>query len=182
MRTFPYQRQSGAVLAIALVMLLLLMLIGISGTQMTSLEEREAGNEQDQNVAFQAAEATISAAEATITAALGSTSWQLGFSDEGTNGYYMPNSPALSNLSVTASADFWANNPSITYAGDTLNGVNVNNSPPKYLIQFILKDSSTPARCIYRIIAQASGSTGNSLVTVESIYAAVANTRAGGCL
>jgi type IV pilus assembly protein PilX len=59
----PRNRQTGVVLVISLIMLLLLTLIGLTGTQVTSLEEKMAGNTQDQNVAFQAAESTLKEAE-----------------------------------------------------------------------------------------------------------------------
>lgn len=56
-------KQSGVVLVIGLIMLLLLTLIGLTGTHATSLEEKMAGNAQDQAIAFQAAEATLLEAE-----------------------------------------------------------------------------------------------------------------------
>ncbi|MFK5947321.1 MAG: PilX N-terminal domain-containing pilus assembly protein, partial [Methylococcales bacterium] len=55
-RVTPLNKQTGVVLVVSLIMLLLLTLIGITGTQVTSLEEKMAGNARDQNIAFQAAE------------------------------------------------------------------------------------------------------------------------------
>lgn len=60
------QRQRGAVLIIALVMLLILTLIGIAGLRDTQLQERMAGGAQDRELALQAAEAALRAAEADI--------------------------------------------------------------------------------------------------------------------
>lgn len=56
-------KQSGVVLVVGMIMLLLLTLIGLTGTHATSLEEKMAGNAQDQVIAFQAAEATLLEAE-----------------------------------------------------------------------------------------------------------------------
>jgi len=59
-------KQSGVILMISLIMLLLLTLIMISAVQVTSLEERMAGNLRDHNKAFQAAESALREAEAFI--------------------------------------------------------------------------------------------------------------------
>ena len=59
-----YQRQKGAALVTALIMLLVLTLIGITGIQTITLEEKMAGNLQDQNLALQAAEAGLRGGEA----------------------------------------------------------------------------------------------------------------------
>ena len=53
-------------LIIGLVMLLLLTVIMISAVRVTSLEERLAGNLQNHNIAFQAAESALREAEAFI--------------------------------------------------------------------------------------------------------------------
>lgn len=51
------QRQSGAVLYVALIMLILLALIGIVAMQVAGLQERMSANYQASNMAFQNAEA-----------------------------------------------------------------------------------------------------------------------------
>lgn len=50
------KRQQGAVLVISLLILIVLTLIGLTGMQTTTMEERMAGNMRDRYVAFQAAE------------------------------------------------------------------------------------------------------------------------------
>jgi len=55
--------QTGVVLIVSLIMLLLLTIIGLTGTQVSSLEEKMASNSRDQNIAFQAAEAALRGAE-----------------------------------------------------------------------------------------------------------------------
>ncbi|MFT7413974.1 MAG: type IV pilus assembly protein PilX [Methylophagaceae bacterium] len=52
-------KQSGVVLVISLIMLLLLTMIGITGMQVTGLEEKMAGNMKNSNTAFQAAETAL---------------------------------------------------------------------------------------------------------------------------
>lgn len=55
----PLQHQQGAVLVIALVLLFVLTLLGVSGTNLTLLQERMAGSAQTTYQAFQAAEAGL---------------------------------------------------------------------------------------------------------------------------
>ncbi len=65
-RHTQHHHQAGVVLVIGLIILLVLTLIGVSGMQNTSLEEKMAGNLRDRNLAFQAAEAAMRDAEADI--------------------------------------------------------------------------------------------------------------------
>ena len=52
----PLQRNRGAVLFVALIMLLLLTLLGVTTMQVTLLQERMSGNFRAQQVAFERAE------------------------------------------------------------------------------------------------------------------------------
>jgi Tfp pilus assembly protein PilX len=63
------QRQTGVVLVISLILLLALTLIGVTGSNVTGLEEKMAGNNKDVNLAFQAAESALRFAEANLSAA-----------------------------------------------------------------------------------------------------------------
>jgi type IV pilus assembly protein PilX len=60
------QRQDGATLIIALVMLLLISLLAIGGMQGSILQERMASNAHDGAISFQAAEAALRQAEADL--------------------------------------------------------------------------------------------------------------------
>ncbi|MGJ8690156.1 MAG: pilus assembly PilX family protein [Gammaproteobacteria bacterium] len=53
------QRQKGAVLIFCLVFLLVLTMMGVASMESAVLEERMAGNMQDQSAAFQASEASL---------------------------------------------------------------------------------------------------------------------------
>ncbi|MCB1648721.1 MAG: pilus assembly protein PilX [Pseudomonadales bacterium] len=63
MRTMANGRQKGAVLIFCLVFLLVLTMMGVSSMESAVLEERMAGNMQDFNAAFQAAETSLQSAE-----------------------------------------------------------------------------------------------------------------------
>ncbi len=55
-----FQRNRGAVLFVALIMLLLLTLLGVTAMQVTMLQERMSGNFRAQTVAFERAEGKMS--------------------------------------------------------------------------------------------------------------------------
>lgn len=52
-------KQRGSILLISIVFVVLMSMIAVSGMQISSLEERMAGNHQDKDRAFQAAEAAL---------------------------------------------------------------------------------------------------------------------------
>ena len=58
--------QAGAVLIVSLVLLLVLTILGVSGVQNTTMEERMAGNYRDRFSAFQAAEAALRVGERAV--------------------------------------------------------------------------------------------------------------------
>ncbi|SEL74034.1 type IV pilus assembly protein PilX [Pseudoxanthomonas sp. GM95] len=70
----PRPHQSGAVLYVALIMLLLLALLGISGMQVASMQEKMASNYRQSDVAFQNAEGYVREREKAIKAAASSVS------------------------------------------------------------------------------------------------------------
>lgn len=60
-RRLPRQREQGAVLFIALVMLLMITMISVATIRAATMDERMAGNARDRDKAFQAAEAAVRA-------------------------------------------------------------------------------------------------------------------------
>lgn len=83
--TFSKQRQSGAVLAVSLLILLVMTLVGVSSMQSTVLEERMASNTREREQAFEAAEAALRGAEAFINSSVAITS---SFDTDGSDGLY----------------------------------------------------------------------------------------------
>lgn len=61
-------RHSGAALVISLLLLLVMTLLGLGASQSTRLQERMAGNQRDQELALQAAEAALRYAESKVSA------------------------------------------------------------------------------------------------------------------
>lgn len=66
--TLRFSRQHGAVLIVSLLILLVMTVLGIAAMGTTTLQERMANNNRQQQVAFQAAEAALRAAESFLSA------------------------------------------------------------------------------------------------------------------
>lgn len=65
-RQFNYQKQSGAVLIVGLVMVLLISIVALSGIRSTNLQEVMAGNLRNKTITFQAAESALVTGEAVV--------------------------------------------------------------------------------------------------------------------
>lgn len=63
---YDAKRQSGAVLAVALILLLVMTLLAVAALRGTLLEERMASGQLDRSYAFQSAEAALRAAESIV--------------------------------------------------------------------------------------------------------------------
>ncbi len=174
-RTFsaPPSRQGGVVLAVALIMLVIITLLGVSAMQVTSLEERMAGNARDRNLAFQAGEAALRDGERLLQ--------QLvlpGF--DGSNGLYPAPTPGdppvwLKNNGDLQDAAFWDANGR-AYGG-TVSGVA---AQPSYIIEEIARYPAVgesieaglpvPDLAYYRVTARAFGGTNTAVVILQSTY------------
>lgn len=164
-----FKHQTGAVLVISLIMLLLLTLIGVSGSQNTSIEEKMAANVLDRNIAFQAAETTLKAAEN----ALLDTPPVVTFT--GTSGTYAKNSVIPMTTAVVMD-DFWSTNPVITYQESRLENGALNNYPQAYIVQDMGVSGCLNLPCsgphIYRVTVRATGRSANTVVILQSFFKA----------
>jgi len=160
--------QSGVVLVISLIMLLLLTLIGITSVQVTSLEEKMAGNIRSQNLAFQAAESALRAGEDVLMLAT-----LPAFNDS--NGMYAENS-AQSILDNITDTSAWAAGSTVVYSTGTL--INTAEAP-EYLIQKMplvggggasLDATSFTTSEYFRVTAIGKGSNTTAVAVVQSIY------------
>jgi type IV pilus assembly protein PilX len=164
-RMAPLNRQTGVVLVISLIMLLLLALIGVTGMQVTSLEEKMAGNAQDQNVAFQAAESTLKEAEIFILASslsiydgskglLDQTDSELDYFDHGT----------WTAANSSTSADF----------GEKFtNNLGKSIADPRYIIKkvsLIPASGGTGPKTVFKITARAEGLNPGTQVILQEIF------------
>lgn len=164
------QKQKGAVLIIALVMLLILTVLGVAVMESSVIEERMAGNAIDRNRAFQAAEATLRIAEDRIA---GLTAQPIP-SDTVGSFVHTLGAPSSSNTSWWTDANWdWADGQeaNLSAAGWT----DLSNNP-RYVIEqydFVCDGAITPVlsecKIAYRITAHAWGAR-NATVTLQSLY------------
>lgn len=159
--TLNCQHQSGAVLAISLIILLLLTLIGITAARVSGLEEKMAGNLRDRNLAFQAAETALRTGETkTSSLPLCPIVAQVG-------GFY-PDS--ASPIIDDETGNVWSTDGNAyVYDGVSLSWV-TKTASPEYIIQCIwcLTSPCSPSR--YRITARGTGGTTDAVVILQSIY------------
>ena len=153
-------RQSGVVLVISLVMLLLLTLIGITGMNSTTLEEKMAGNMRDRNIAFQAAESTLLEAEKFVL----------------TNPTTYKTKPGLLNIN-DAEPDYFASN-----TWTKKNSLSTQNNfgkkfglteDPRYIIKKIAlspANGTSGPKMIFRITARAVGKSLGTQVILQEVY------------
>ena len=162
-------RQRGVVLVVALLMLLVLTLIGLAATRSTALEERMTANQNDHEVAFEAAEAALRYGESQLSAATAPS-----FSSN-TKGAYLQTSMAST---VTWQQINWGTTATATYGG----GIQPTPStPPAYYIVETNVVTSTPGasknntqqqqtQTVYYIYAKGWGLSPNTSVILQSAY------------
>lgn len=177
-------RQQGVVLVFSMIMLLVLTLIGLSGTQATSLEEKMASNSRDQNLAFQAAESTLRVAERFI---LDETNNPILTSYRGVNGLGNPDpSPTPGLLNDTPGA--WNVEPGSYFANNvwdptsnpvlyrsTAAGFGANYgipADPRYIIKKISTGPGTGAGPVtnFRITVRAVGNNPGTQIILQEVF------------
>jgi len=125
-----HYKQKGVVLVLGMLMLIILTLIGLTGMQMTTFEEKMAGNLKDKNSAFQAAEAALMAAETNIENNVITTGI---FDTDGTDGFYDDSKEEIWKLVDWEGTDSGNDNEVITYSAfDSTYKVT---SSPKYVLE-----------------------------------------------
>jgi type IV pilus assembly protein PilX len=169
-------REQGVALFIALVVLLIITILGISGLQTTTLEERMAAGARDRDLAFQAAEAALTQGEAFVET--------LGPADmnqftANTNGLYVP--PTDPDDPPRWEEVDWENDTGIPTVGVSIDGLA---SQPKYIIEHMttlqaeddalnISNLGTPIGApteIFRVTAYAQGGTARAVVMLQATY------------
>lgn len=161
------EKQRGATLIVSLIFLVVLSIIGLAGMDVTSLEEKMAGNMRDRNVSFQAAEAALREGERFLQ----STVFLPAF--DGTNGLYdLPTDGSKRWNTV----DWSSVNDVRFYTGL---GFDELNTQAAYIIESLVADSAAetydPTEIVdnkrfYRITARSEGLSGASEVILQTVY------------
>ncbi len=175
-------RQQGIALIMALVFLMLLTIIGVTAMTTTSLQEKMAGNVQNKNSAFQAAESALRVGENLIDTWTPLTTPNF---NANTAGYYLP--AAATSAPVWNTVD-WSSCPGtpqvICLPNDTIAKVQ---TQPAYIIEQLAQISgsggtdslvagfkpppeTSGTATLYRVTGRGTGSTDNALALVQSVY------------
>ncbi len=158
-------QQRGAVLLISLIMLLLLSLLGTTGMQVTTLEEKMASNARDKNLAFQYAETTLRSVERSL-----STSALPIFNN--TNGYYLYSQ----GLERWENVDWTSDSSTKPY---TLHTGAVVATSPRFIVEELpavagegdsLEGGNAQTSKYFRVTTHAVGATDTSVVVLQSVY------------
>ena len=176
MHAFP-GRQHGVVLFIALVLLLVLTTLGVVLARMQMVEERMAGNEDNHQLAFQAAEAALRAAEDDLGTGVYTNAQFV----SNTGGLYQlwtePTMLAPPYDSVINSINWNDAAVTLPYRGPALTGVPLNAQQPTVVIEMLppviipscSSGANSPAST-FRITAHAAGGDGSAQATLQSVY------------
>lgn len=168
-----YLKQGGGALIVSLLILLVMTFIGITGMQVTSLEEKMAGNMRDRNLAFQAAESALRTGELALTQAT------VPFFNCSNGLYRANNIDCDDGTSETASvwnAVNWSSDQVVTLSNLTLADTAAD---PAYIIEELpvvpeagaSLEAGVPSEAnYYRVTARGIGGTENAVVMVQSTY------------
>ncbi len=164
-------KQSGATLAITLILLFLVTLLGVSTIQTTQLQEKMTANFQDKKLSFMATESALASGEA----------WVLGLSSKPSPVTQCQSFPCVmekvDNSNFGNETDAWWLANSAEYA-TTLTSVA---TKPRYLIEFLQfvpdtpvigqSSGSVPGVYYYQITAKGTGSTDDAKTILQSTIA-----------
>lgn len=169
-RPLAARTQRGAVLFISLIMLLVMTLIGVTGLQTTTMEEKMAGNVRDINLSFQAAEAALREGEAFLQGAT------LPDFDGTTTGLYQP--ATLNSTPLWEQSGIWTASNARTYSG-TLYSIPAGNEP-LYIIEeltplpdpngSLASDEPLSEDGVYRVTARGLGGSDKSITILQATY------------
>lgn len=177
-------RQRGAVLVVSLLLLLVMTLLGLGASQSTRLQERMAGNQRDQEIALQGAEASLRAAELLLapTRLVVVTCRNPASTCDAYEMRTLINTSTNVALDLTNQADSWWNSYGRDYQfASSLENV-VAGVPPEFVIERIAEVRETlsvgdanldTVRDFYRATARSRGMTDTSQVVVQSTYARI---------
>lgn len=172
----PPRKQQGIVLVLCLVFMIALTIIATGSMESTIVEERMAGNLQDYNLAFQAAEAALGEAESWLENRV----LQPPTSSDGSTVVWVKDAPDPDTSDDTPwwevrDATWWDNN------AQQISGMNGVAVQPQYVIEEMFTGfrgqsraigtgQTTTSRVVHRITARGVGGNTNTVVLLQSTY------------
>jgi type IV pilus assembly protein PilX len=182
---YSLHQQSGIVLIVSFIILLLLTIIGISGMKVTGLEEKMAGNDRDQNVAFQSAEAALRAGEARIDTIYSDGNGSISSFCGNTVGLYHEVNLCTANVAATKAnapnafdSETWTDKKSVAVASVSTTASSSGNklvtAAPRYFITYVaiippVSAGASPAY-LFTVTARGLGGQDGSQVVLRSHF------------
>ena len=169
------EAQQGAILVMCLIFLTILTLMAVSSMDTSVTEERMAGNMQDYNQAFEAAEVAMETAEGWLGAQLDMpTANGAGTAEVWTEDGPDPDTDAMPWW-AERDATWWNSN------ADPVSGLQQVAQQPQYVIEeyFVSTEGQSlaqgtgeqvPTRILHRITSRGVGSSGDAEVLLQSTY------------
>jgi len=161
-------QQRGVVLFVSLVMLMVMTLIGVTGMQNSSMEEKMVANMRDIDLSFQAAEAALREAETSLQVAV------LKEFDGSNTGLYQPatrDNPPLWEVDTT-----WNSAGAVPYTGS----LPYLSAQPLYIIEelppvpdpdgSVAADEPLPETRVYRVTARGVGGTDKAITMLQAAF------------
>lgn len=169
--TLP-NKQSGAILVVSLIILLIMTLMGLTGMQTTSLQEKMSSNMRDQNIAFQAAESVLRDGEADILSS-GRVSGLTGMTNDCTNGLCYGGQNGISVDDILDETNLYKTN-AVLYGTHTANTVIAGvSAQPKYLItgaKIKVPGAASIWKYVYQVTAIAQGKQNTTVSILNEVY------------
>jgi type IV pilus assembly protein PilX len=160
LRTAP--RERGASLIIALVFLVIMAALGVTVANVTSMQEKMAGNTRDRDLALQAAEAALRDAERRLSTdpafRAAATPWVA--SNANADGFW-------ETCFTTNVAPCLAANTRTPLQALPADGSGAIASPPEYIVERKPDDGTTQ---VYRVTARAVGGTPDAVVILQAEF------------
>jgi len=177
----PPRRQRGVVLLVALILLLVLTTLGVTLARMQTTEERMASNEDNHQLAFQAAEAALRAAEDDLgTGVYANSQFNLGAANHVPGLYVLWTEPSMTAAPFTSVVNTvnWADpTATLPYRGPPLTGVPANAQQPTVVIELLpavtipaCASNANSQGSVFRVTAHAFGGDGTAQATLQSVY------------
>lgn len=162
-----FNSERGAALIMSMIFLLVLTVIGIAGMDVTSLEEKMAGNMRDRNAAFQAAEAALRDGEDYLNSQAVLPAF------DGSAGFYALTTDGSKNWEAVN----WASSTAvISYDGP---GFDELNSTAAYIVEDLAAAATSDSletgvavdnKRYYRVTSRAEGLSDTTVVILQTVY------------
>jgi len=179
--------QRGSVLILSLVLLVILTLLGLSGMETATMEERMAGNMRNKQLSFNASESAPRAGEAFLATTVGNTRPDAVASSPSTSQVWEANAPDPN----TSATRFWWNEGtgawwdgstvSVTFDADTgSDSEHLVGQEPQYLIEELYSHeaggslvggyTTAPRRYFYRITSRGVGKNNTAETFLQTTF------------